>query len=139
METVRSKYPEARVEGVLVEMMANGGYEVIVGMRRDPQFGPLMMFGMGGVFVEVLTDVAFRIAPVDRTDALEMIQETKAGQLLLGVRGQEAGDVESVAGCIEALSRLALDFPQIREVEINPLLVSTAGAVALDGRIILEQ
>ena len=75
-------------------MMANGGYEVIVGMRRDPQFGPLMMFGMGGVFVEVLTDVAFRIAPVNRTDALEMIRETKAGQLLSGVRGQAAGDVD---------------------------------------------
>ena len=127
------------MEGVLVEMMANGGHEVIVGVRRDPQFGPLIMFGMGGVYVEVLTDLAFRIAPVNRTDALDMIHETKAGQLLSGLRGQAAGNVEAVADCIVSLSRLALDFPQIREVEINPLLVSAVEAVALDGRIVLER
>ncbi len=132
--------PEARREGVLVEAMAPPGYEVIVGMRRDPQFGPLIMFGLGGIYVELFRDVTFRVAPISRGEALAMIHETKAGRLLSGRRGQETADINAVADCILRLSQLALDFPQIEEVEINPLLVLARGkgAMALDGRILLS-
>jgi acetate---CoA ligase (ADP-forming) len=120
-----------------VETMAPPGCEVIVGMRRDPQFGPLIMFGLGGIYVELLTDVSFRVAPVSRAEALAMIHETKAGRLLSGLRGRPAADINAVVDCILRLSQLALDFPQIEEVEINPLLALPQGAVALDGRVIL--
>lgn len=130
----------ARVEGVLVEATAPPGHEVIVGMRRDPQFGPLLMFGLGGIYVELLTDVSFRVAPVNRREALEMINETRAGKLLKGLRGRSAADIDAVVNCILHLSQLALDFPQIQEIEVNPLRVLSPGqgAVALDGRIILS-
>jgi acetyltransferase len=131
--------PGLNIEGVLVEKMAPRGHEVIVGMRRDPQFGPLLMFGLGGIYVELLTDVSFRIAPIDRDEALAMIYETRAGRLLAGLRGQPPAHIEAVADCILQLSQLALAFPQIEEVEVNPLLVLPhgQGAVALDGRIVL--
>ena len=134
-------YPSAHLDGVLVETMApKGGYEVIIGMRRDPQFGPLIMFGLGGIYVELLTDVSFRVAPINREEALAMIYETKAGRLLSGLRGHRSADINAVADCILRLSQLALDFPQIQEVEVNPLLAlpSGQGAVALDGRVILS-
>jgi acetyl coenzyme A synthetase (ADP forming)-like protein len=134
-----ARLPQARLEGVLVEAMAPKGQEVIVGMKRDPNFGPLLMFGLGGVYVELFGDVAFRVAPVSRGEALEMIQQTKAGRLLTGFRGLVEADVEAVVDTILRLSQLALDFPEIAEVEINPLLVlpKGQGALALDGRIIL--
>lgn len=136
---VRRTFPQAPIEGVLVEQMAPKGYEVIVGMRRDPTFGPLIMFGLGGIYVELLTDVAFRIAPLARQQALEMIQETRAGKLLAGLRGQPPADIEAVADCILRLGRLALDFPEISEIEMNPLLVFDRGkgAAALDARALL--
>jgi acetyltransferase len=140
MHNVKTAHPTARLEGVLVEAVAPPGYEVIVGMRRDPQFGPLMMFGLGGIYVELLTDVSFRVAPVSREEAVAMILETKAGRLLAGQRGHQAADINAVADCILRLSQLALDFPQIQEVEVNPLLVLAQGqgTVALDSRVILS-
>ncbi|NPV85579.1 MAG: acetate--CoA ligase family protein [Anaerolineae bacterium] len=139
MEKLAAAFPDARLEGVLVEPMAAKGHEVIVGMKRDPQFGPLMMFGLGGVYVELFTDVAFRVAPLNAQTALEMIFETKAGKLLKGVRGQKPADVEAVVDCILRLAQLALDFPEIAEVEVNPLLVfeQGKGATGLDARAIL--
>ncbi len=142
METnIHQKMPDAHIESYLVEKMAQKGQEVIVGMRRDSGFGPVMMFGMGGVFVELIKDVAFRIAPLTRQDAEEMIFETKAARLLQGYRGEPAADVEAVVSTILRLSQLACDFPQIEEMEINPLLVLAAGegAIALDGRVILNR
>ncbi len=140
MQKAAATNPGVYLEGVLVEAMAPQGYEVIVGMRRDPQFGPLIMFGLGGIYVELLTDVSFRVAPLNRAEALAMIHETKAGRLLSGIRGHETADINAVVDCILRLSQLALDFPQIEEVEVNPLLVLAQGqgAVALDGRIILS-
>ena len=134
------KMPEARLEGVMIEQMAGSGQEVIVGMRRDAGFGPLMMFGLGGVYVELFKDVAFRVAPISEKEALEMISETGAGKLLKGFRGQPACDLEAVVSCIQQLGQLALDFPEIAEVEVNPLLVHAQGqgALVLDGRIILD-
>jgi acetyltransferase len=141
LQNVKTIHPSARLEGVLVEAMAPPGTEVIVGMRRDPQFGPLMMFGLGGIYVELLSDVSFRVAPISREEALAMVRETKAGQLLAGQRGQQPADINAVADCIMHLSQLALDFPQIQEVEVNPLLVlpQGQGAIALDGRAILAK
>lgn len=139
ISNIQSKLPRARLEGALVEEMAEVGSEVIIGMRRDPSFGPLIMFGMGGIYVELFKDVAFRVAPFDRNQAKQMIAETKAGTLLAGYRGQPKADLDAIVDTILKLSQLALDFPQIQEIEINPLSVGPAGqgAVALDGRVIL--
>jgi acetate---CoA ligase (ADP-forming) len=138
MQHIRASHPEARLEGVLVEKMAPKGVEVIVGMQRDPYFGPLLMFGLGGIYVELFGDVSFRVAPVSRSQALEMIHATRAGKLLTGFRGQPEADLEAVVECILRLSQLALDLPDIEEVEVNPLVVypNGQGGLALDGRII---
>ena len=127
--------PDAKIDGILIEKMAPKGEEVIVGMKRDPGFGPMLMFGMGGVFVELFKDVAFRIAPIGKDDAEKMIQETKAFQLLNGWRGGEKYDIEAIMNIILRLSQLAMDFPQIQEVEINPLRVFPDGKGALGLRL----
>lgn len=136
---VQRNNPEARIEGVLVEKMAPRGVEVVIGMRRDPNFGPLLMFGWGGIYVELFRDVAFRIAPPGYEEILEMIRETKAGQLLEGFRGQPRGDLHAVINCIQKLSQIALDFEEISEIEINPLVVypDGQGALVLDCRVVL--
>jgi len=140
MDHARAYNPQARLMGVLVEKMAPKGQEVIVGMKRDPQFGPLIMFGMGGIYVELFTDVAFRVIPFDWKQAEMMVRETRAGRLLAGYRGGKPADIGAVVDCIMRLAQLAIDFPQIEEVEINPLLVfeEGEGALALDARAILR-
>jgi acetyltransferase len=138
LKDVRGKLPEARIDGVLIEQTAARGQELIVGMKRDPGFGPLLMFGLGGIYVELFKDIAFRIAPVSADDALQMIYETRAGRLLTGFRGQATADLAAVVDCICRLSQLSLDFPEIQEIEINPLQVFAEGqgALALDARVI---
>lgn len=140
MTRLQSLLPHADLQGVLIEAMAPAGHEVIIGMRRDPNFGPVMMFGLGGIYVELFRDVAFRVAPLTHDDALEMIFETRAGRLLSGFRNQPIADLEAILDAILRLSHLSLDFPEIQEAEINPLLVRPKGegAVALDCRILLE-
>jgi acetyltransferase len=128
---------DARIEGVLVEKMSSGGTETIIGMRRDPQFGPLLMFGLGGIYVELFTDIAFRLTPLTQDAALQMIMETRAGKLLSGIRGQIPADIDAVVSVILRLAQLSVDFPNIAEIEINPLMVMTEGAMALDARAIL--
>lgn len=137
---IQKKMPEAKLEGVLIEQMAPRGQEIIVGLRRDPGFGPLIMFGLGGIYVELFKDVSFRIAPVSAEEALEMIHETQAGRLLTGFRGQPKADLNAVVECIQRLGQMALDFPEIEEAEVNPLLVfpEGQGALALDGRVITQ-
>ncbi len=137
--TVRRSQPDAHLEGLLLEEMAPKGYEVIVGMRRDPSFGPMLMFGLGGIYVELFADVAFRIAPVSEDEALAMLNETKAGKLLAGFRGAKKADIKAIISCIQRIGRLALDFETIEEMEVNPLVVYEEGngALALDCRIIL--
>jgi acetyltransferase len=132
--------PEAELEGVLIEKMAPRGQEVIIGMKRDPGFGPLLMFGLGGIYVELFKDVSFRVAPLTAAEARQMITETSAGRLLTGFRGAPSADLDAVVDVILRLSQLALDFPQIREIEVNPLLVypEGQGVLALDGRVILR-
>ena len=119
--------------------MAPEGQDVILGMKRDPGFGPVMMFGMGGIFVELFKDVAFRIAPLTRFDIEEMLQETKAHELLSGWRGGSQFDISAIIDTILKLSQLAVDFPEISEIEINPLRVfpDEGGVLALDCRMIL--
>jgi acetyltransferase len=119
--------------------MAPKGQEVIIGMKRDPGFGAMMMFGLGGIFVELFKDVSFRVAPLTRSDAYDMIHTTRAGMLLTGYRGQKPADLDAVVDTILRLSQLAVDFDKIEEIEINPLLVLEKGCLALDGRVILRQ
>lgn len=140
MRGIAAKMPAARLDGVLIEACAPKGQEVIIGMRRDANFGPLMMFGLGGIYVELFGDVSFRVAPLTCGDAREMIDKTHAGKLLTGFRGEALADINAVVDTILRLSQLATDFPQIEEMEINPLLVLSKGkgALALDGRVILN-
>ena len=132
--------PDAQIWGVQVQEMVTGAKEIIIGMSRDPQFGPVIMFGLGGIYVEVLKDVTFRIAPVSVQEAQEMISEIRSYHLLQGVRGERASDVEAIVDCILRISQLVTDFPEIVELDINPLLVreAGAGAVAVDMRLVLS-
>jgi len=138
MSSVRQKYPQAAVQGVSVQPMASAGMEVIVGMSKDPQFGPVLMFGLGGVLVEVLKDVSFRIVPVTKRDASEMIREIKGYPLLQGYRGQEAVDVASLEGLIVRVSEFIEQNPQIEELDLNPVFAYRDKAIAVDARIVLE-
>jgi acetyltransferase len=133
--------PEARIWGCLVQEMAPpGGLEVLVGMNRDPQFGPLVTFGLGGIYVETLKDVTFRIAPFSRKEAEEMIGEIRAHALLDGVRGKPAMDKDAIVDALLRMGQLVQDFPDIVELDINPLMVypREQGAIAIDMRLILK-
>jgi acetyl coenzyme A synthetase (ADP forming)-like protein len=140
MKKARKANPQAVIQGCMVEKMAKPGREVILGMKRDPNFGPLMMFGLGGIYVELYKDVSFRVAPLREGDVLEMIQETRAGMLLKGFRGEPEADTDAIVDCMLRLSRLAVDFPSIVEMEINPLMVypKNKGVLALDCRILTD-
>ncbi len=132
----------ARIDGFLLEEMAPGGQEVVVGAVRDPQFGPLVMVGLGGIFVEVLADVSFRICPITRLDAREMLTELKGAAVLKGARGRKPASLDAIIDVLlkiggegGLLVRHADDF---READINPLIVSESGAVAVDARFVLS-
>ncbi len=133
----RRYFPEADIWGVSVQEMVKWNREVILGMSRDPQFGPLVMFGLGGIYIEVLKDVVFRVAPFGEQQAREMVREIRSYPLLAGVRGEKAADVAAIADALLKLSQLVCDFPEIVEMDINPLKVGEAGegAMAVDARI----
>ncbi len=126
---------------VMIQAMAPKGVEVILGAQRDPQFGPLLMFGMGGIYVEVLKDVAFRLAPIAANDARDMIAETAVGRIMEGVRGRPPADIEAVVKTLQRVGQLVHDFPAIAEMDINPLIVGQAGdgAWAVDVRLRLDR
>jgi acyl-CoA synthetase (NDP forming) len=130
--------PRAAIDGVLVQRMAAPGRELIVGIARDPSFGPLVMFGLGGVLAEALQDVVFRLAPLTRWDAAEMCRSIRGTKLLQAFRGAPPVDFRALEDVLLRVSRLACDFPEIEELDLNPLLVSEAGAVAVDARIVLS-
>ncbi|NSW85934.1 MAG: acetate--CoA ligase family protein [Syntrophobacteraceae bacterium] len=140
LENVLKFDPNAVVEGVLVQRMASPGEEVIIGMSRYPEYGPLIMFGLGGIFVEVFKDVVFRLAPVGRNEARRMVKGIRGYSLLKGVRGRPPRDIRALERCLVRLSDLAVNHPEIKEMDINPLIVheKDQGAVAADCRIILE-
>ncbi len=131
-------YLKADVEGVMVQKMMPPGREVIVGMKRDPQFGPLIMFGMGGIYVEVFKDVSFRIAPIDRDEALDMIREVKAYSILKGVRGERPSDINALVDVIVRISKLSLDFDEIVEMDLNPVFVYEKGCCVVDAKVVLR-
>lgn len=141
MYRIPRKLPDAQILGVYVQQMIQGHREVILGMKRDPHFGPLMMFGMGGIFVEVLKDVAFYLAPLTAEEARDMLMNTRTYQLLKGARGQEAVDIETIAEGLQRLSQLVTEFPQIQEMDINPYVVGPSGftPIAVDARISVEE
>ena len=137
MYRIPKKQPQANISGVLVQEMVSGGKEVILGMNRDPHFGALLMFGMGGVMVEVLKDVSFYLAPLTAEEAKQMLIATKTYKMLEGVRGDEGVDIDALAEGLQRLSQLVTEFPEIQEMDINPYVVGPAGAtpVAVDARI----
>ena len=138
MSSIRQNLSRVRIEGVSVQKMARPGVEVIVGMSQDAQFGPVLMFGLGGILVEVLKDVSFRMVPVTRRDANEMIREIKGYSLLQGYRGQESVDISSLEQIIVKVSGFVEQSPQIKELDLNPIFAYKDGAVVVDARIILE-
>jgi acyl-CoA synthetase (NDP forming) len=135
---VKKHKPDAKIVGILVQEMIPPSTEIIVGATKDPQFGPALMFGLGGIFVEVLKDVSFRIAPITRSDAQEMITEVKGYPILRGYRGQPPADINAIVEILLNTSRLVMDHPEIRELDLNPILVYEKGAKTVDARIILE-
>lgn len=138
LKSVKEKYPEAKIQGVSVQKMAKPGVEIIIGMSKDAQFGPVIMFGLGGVWVEVLKDVAFRIVPLEPRDAHEMVQEIKGRPLLEGYRGQEAVDIGNLEKMILKVSSFVEQHPEIKELDLNPVVAYKDGAIAVDARVVLE-
>ena len=139
LKKVREQYPEAAVHGVSVQKMVRPGTEVIVGTSKDPQFGPVIMFGLGGIFVELLKDVSFRVIPVERKDAQEMIEEIKGYPLLQGYRGKEPASLSALVDIILKISKWIEGSPWIKELELNPIFAYRDKAVAVDARIVLEK
>src|SRR5438309_1320070 len=137
LKNVKANSPGARIEGVLLQNYVTGGTETIIGIHRDPKFGPLLMFGLGGIYVEAYRDVSFRLAPIRELSASNMIQQIRGGKILEGFRGQPPRDMEGIAECIERLSQLAMDLEEVQELDVNPLLAFEKGCKALDARIII--
>jgi acyl-CoA synthetase (NDP forming) len=139
IKSIKQQYPHAAIHGVSVQKMVRQGTEVIVGTSKDPQFGPVIMFGLGGIFVEVFKDVSFRIIPVSQRDAQEMTQEIKGYPLLQGYRGKERANIPALVEMILKISKFVEKNPKIKELELNPVFAYKDRAVAVDARIILEE
>jgi acetyltransferase len=141
MFRIPKKLPSAKILGILVQEMCSGGKEVILGMHRDPHFGPLMMFGMGGTMVEIMQDVSFYLAPLTAEEAKQMLISTRTYKLLIGARGEQGVDIAAVAEALQRLSQLVTEFPEIQEMDINPFMVGPAGTtpIAVDARIRVEK
>lgn len=139
IENVSKNVPNARITGILVQKMAKKGLEIIVGGLRDNIFGPVVMFGLGGIFVEVLKDVSFRVAPIGYEDAYEMMKEIKSAKLLEGYRGQPPVDKKAIADIIIAVAKLLEENPEVDSVDLNPVIAYPDGAVVVDARVILKQ
>ena len=136
--SVADKAPQAEIDGVAIQAMVPQGTEIIVGSTTDEQFGPVMMFGLGGVFVEILEDVAFRIVPLEPKDASDIVREIKGFPLLDGARGREKADLDSLENLILKVSNLVDENPQIAELDLNPVFAYSDGVVAVDAHIVLD-
>jgi acyl-CoA synthetase (NDP forming) len=130
--------PSATIEGVAVQRMEKQGTEVIVGMTKDPQFGPVMMFGLGGVMVEILKDVAFRVVPLEERDARQMIHEIKGYPVLEGFRGSDPADVKKLEQLLLKVSAFVESHPEVAELDLNPVFAYKDGAIAVDARVVLD-
>jgi len=140
VQRVRQAVPQAEIRGAVVRRMIPPGHEVILGVKRDPSFGPVLMFGLGGLYVELFKDVTFGLAPISRGGAQRMLRQVKAFKILEGLRGSPPADVENIRECIQRLGQLAADFPRISELDINPLIVGPKqqGNTVADVRIRLS-
>jgi len=138
MKSIKKAFPQARIQGVSVQTMAKQGAEVIIGMSKDAQFGPVLMFGLGGVLVEILKDVSFRIVPLQPRDASEMIRDIKGFPLLQGYRGSDPIDVATLESMLLKVSAFAENTPAVKELDLNPIFAYKDGAVAVDARVVLE-
>jgi acyl-CoA synthetase (NDP forming) len=138
-KNIKKQYPDAKIQGISVQKMARTGVEIIIGVSKDPQFGPVIMFGLGGIMVEILKDVSFRIVPLARRDAHEMIREIKGYPVLEGYRGQEPVDIGNLEEFIMKVSAFAEKHPEVEELDLNPVFAYKDGAVAVDARIILGE
>lgn len=138
IENIRRKVPDAEVMGILVEKMAFQSTEVIIGGIRDPQFGPAIMFGLGGIFTEILKDISFRLAPITKEEALGMMEELKGFPLIKGYRGSKPLDRESLSDIIVKVSKLMEEIKDIQEVDLNPVFLYPVGLTVVDARIILK-
>ncbi len=138
LNNVKQKKPDAKVVGILVQEYAPQGVEVIIGLIRDPQFGPTVMFGLGGVFVEIFKDVSFRVAPLTEQDAEDMINEIRAKPLLFGYRGSEPVDVEAIKDALIKAGKIGLEIEEIVEMDLNPTIAYPNGIKVVDARIILR-
>ncbi|MEM2118086.1 MAG: acetate--CoA ligase family protein [Candidatus Bathyarchaeia archaeon] len=138
LQNVKRHKAKAKITGILVQEMAPSSTEIIVGAIKDPQFGPSIMFGLGGIFVEVLKDVTFRVAPITEDEAREMITEVKAYPLLKGYRNQPPADIDAIVKILLNTSKLVMEHQEIKELDLNPIMVYEKGAKTVDARIILE-
>ena len=138
LENAKKYKATAKIAGVLVQEMAPQSTEVIIGAIKDPQFGQTLMFGLGGIFVELLKDVTFRVAPITREDAHEMVTEVKAYPLLKGYRNTPPADIDAIINILLSTSKLIMDYPEIKELDLNPIMAYADGAKTVDARIILE-
>ncbi len=138
IKNVRAFDSNARIEGVLLQNYVTGGTETIIGIHRDPKFGPLLMFGLGGIYVEAYRDVSFRLAPIRELSATNMIEQIRGGKILQGFRGQPRRDIAAIGDCIERLSQLATDLDDVQELDVNPLLAFEKGCKAVDARVIIR-
>src|SRR5262249_33230361 len=138
-QSVTTQAPGARVDGIIVQPMATPGVEVIIGMSKDATFGPVLMFGLGGILVEVLKDVTFRIVPLQKRDAAEMIHDIQGFPLLAGYRGTPPADLEVLQDVLMKLSAFVVETPEVKEIDLNPIYVYAQGALAVDARVVLEE
>jgi len=140
MENVKKKAPNARIEGILIEEMIKGGYEIIIGGLRDPIFGPVVMFGgLGGIYTELFEDVSFRLAPIDEKEADEMIKETKGYKILIGYRGMPPANLDLIKKILVTVSKIMVDIPEILELDLNPVRAFPDRVVVLDAKIICSK
>ncbi len=137
VENSKCAVPDAVIEGVAVQNMAPAGTEIIVGMTTDPQFGPVVMFGLGGVMVEVMKDVTFRVLPLTERDVRQMVDDIKGRSILDGVRGAPPADVAAIADALLKVAGFVTANPEVRELDLNPMLVHDKGAIAVDARIVV--
>lgn len=135
LQNTKKKKPKAAIEGVLVQEQVQGK-EVAIGMKRDPAFGPILMFGLGGIFVEVLEDVVFRVMPVDEKEALKMVKEIKGYKILKGFRGEKPVNIKAIAEIIVNVSNLASKEDKIQEIDLNPVIVNEKKALVVDPRFL---
>ncbi|MCL2766607.1 MAG: acetate--CoA ligase family protein, partial [Peptococcaceae bacterium] len=131
-------YPSAVIEGVIIQEYVTGGTEILCGAKKDPQFGPVLAFGSGGIYTEIMDDIALRVLPVSKAELKEMIMETKAGKIISGARGRKPADLDALLEHLTNFTRLLLENPNITEMDINPMLIDSDKILALDARITVE-